>query len=473
MILSALESDLWTTAKEELRKNVSPQDYAHWFDGMTCLGRETSRDGLDTVVLQAPTMMAEVWVNTNSVFLELLSRQVSTAAGRTFAVRVVAPADNRASEPTPRVSEAPAPARVRATAADTAAVAPPAIKTANTFENFIVGPENELAYSAATAVAQEPGHAYNPLLVYGNTGLGKTHLIHAVAHRMLRANTRARIVYTTCEAFTDEYLHAVRAPGDNERYTKINEFKRKYRDVDALLIDDIQFLAGKAGTQEEFFNIFNHLHINHKQVILTSDRPVKEIKDLSERLVSRFQGGMTADVSAPGLETRMAIVERKAQNRGITLAPEIVEFIASRIVRNVRNLEGAITRVAGFVGLRADRPLTIADLERLLRDILVDEGAVQLTAAQIMAKVAERYSLTVADLTGKRRTAQIAWPRQIAMFLCTRLTDMSLVAIGGAFGDRDHGTVIHARKTVENRMEVEPKEKAAVEALLRHFGGMQ
>ena len=347
----------------------------------------------------------------------------------------------------------------------------PAIKAANTFENFIVGPENELAHAAASAVAGDPGHLYNPLLIYGNTGLGKTHLMHGVAHSVMRKNPRSRIVYVTCEAFTDEFVNAVRALGDAEKYQKTNEFKRRYRDVDVLLIDDIQFLSGKTGTQEEFFNIFNHLHMNHKQVILTSDRPVKEIKDLSERLVSRFQGGMTADVQAPGLETRMAIVERKAHTRGITLSREVIEFLATRIVRNVRNLEGAITRVAGYAGLGGNRELSVARLEQLLHDILVDEGSTQLTAEQIMRKVAERYNLRMDEMTGKRRTANLAWPRQIAMFLCTRLTDLSLVSIGQAFGGRDHGTVIHARKTVEGRMEVDPKEKRAIESLLNQFGG--
>lgn len=459
MISTASENTLWATTKESLRGAVSRHDFENYFEGMDCLGREG-----DTLVLRADSLMAEVWVNTNH--REVLARHLTSAAGRSLAVRVVAPEGEPAPAPAP---EAP---RVRVSVAD-ALPPPPAIKAANTFENFIVGPENELAHAAASAVSTDPGHLYNPLLIYGNTGLGKTHLMHAVAHAVMRKNQRSRIVYVTCEAFTDEFVSAVRAPGDAEKYQKTNEFKKKYRDVDVLLIDDIQFLAGKQGTQEEFFNIFNHLHINHKQVILTSDRPVKEIKDLSERLVSRFQGGMTADVQAPGLETRMAIVERKAHNRGITLGREVIEFLATRIIRNVRNLEGAITRVSGYAGLGGNRELTVARLEQLLHDILVDEGATQVTADQIMRKVAEHYGLSLSEMTGKRRTANIAWPRQIAMFLCTRLTDLPLVAIGEAFGGRDHGTVIHARKTVEGRMEVDPKEKRVVESLLNRFGVVQ
>lgn len=461
MISTAIESSLWATAKETLRNTVSPHDFENYFEGMECLGREG-----DTVVLQAASLLADVFVNQN--YLDILARQLTNAAGRTLAVRVtLAPGAESASRVAP-VESAP---RVRVPASETLPP-PPAIKAANTFENFIVGPENELAYSAAAAVAADPGQLYNPLLIYGNTGLGKTHLMHAVAHSVMRRNPRARIVYVTCEAFTDEYIHAVRAPGDAEKYQKTNDFKRRYRDVDVLLIDDIQFLAGKTGTQEEFFNIFNHLQINHRQVILTSDRPVKEIKELSDRLVSRFQGGMTADVQAPGLETRMAIVERKAITRGVMLTREVIEFLAMRIVRNVRNLEGAITRVAGYAGLGGNRELSVARLEQLLQDILVDEGSTQITVDQIMRKVAERYNLRMDDMTGKRRTANIAWPRQVAMFMSTRLTDLSLVAIGQAFGGRDHGTVIHARKTVEGRMEVDPKERRAVESLLNQFGGV-
>jgi chromosomal replication initiator protein len=461
MISTAVETSLWATAKETLRNTVSPHDFENYFEGMDCLGREG-----DTVILQAASLLADVFVNQN--YLDFLAKHLTNAAGRTLAVRVtLAPGAESAGRMAP-VESAP---RVRVPASE-ALPPPPAIKAANTFENFIVGPENELAYSAAAAVAADPGQLYNPLLIYGNTGLGKTHLMHAVAHSVMRRNPRARIVYVTCEAFTDEYIHAVRAPGDAEKYQKTNDFKRRYRDVDVLLIDDIQFLAGKTGTQEEFFNIFNHLQINHRQVILTSDRPVKEIKELSDRLVSRFQGGMTADVQAPGLETRMAIVERKAITRGVTLTREVIEFLAMRIVRNVRNLEGAITRVAGYAGLGGNRELSVARLEQLLQDILVDEGSTQITADQIMRKVAERYNLRMDDMTGKRRTANIAWPRQVAMFMSTRLTDLSLVAIGQAFGGRDHGTVIHARKTVEGRMEVDPKEKRAVESLLNQFGGV-
>ncbi len=461
MISTAVETSLWATAKETLRNTVSPHDFENYFEGMDCWGRE----GV-TVILQAASLLADVFVNQN--YLEFLAKHLTNAAGRTLAVRVtLAPGAESAGRIAP-VESAP---RVRVPASE-ALPPPPAIKAANTFENFIVGPENELAYSAAAAVAADPGQLYNPLLIYGNTGLGKTHLMHAVAHSVMRRNPRARIVYVTCEAFTDEYIHAVRAPGDAEKYQKTNDFKRRYRDVDVLLIDDIQFLAGKTGTQEEFFNIFNHLQINHRQVILTSDRPVKEIKELSDRLVSRFQGGMTADVQAPGLETRMAIVERKAITRGVTLTREVIEFLAMRIVRNVRNLEGAITRVAGYAGLGGNRELSVARLEQLLQDILVDEGSTQITADQIMRKVAERYNLRMDDMTGKRRTANIAWPRQVAMFMSTRLTDLSLVAIGQAFGGRDHGTVIHARKTVEGRMEVDPKEKRAVESLLNQFGGV-
>ena len=241
-------------------------------------------------------------------------------------------------------------------------------------------------------------------------------------------------------------------------------FRRRYRELDLLLIDDIHFLSGKDSTQEEFFHTFNELHNNHKQVVLTSDRPASEIAKLSERLVSRFQWGMVASIQAPGLETRIAILRKKALARGLELTPEIAEFIASRIARNVRNLEGAITRIFGLTGMTR-KPLELAQVEKLLHDILVEEASHTLTVEVIQRKVAEHYRIQMSDMTSKRRMQNIAFPRQVAMYLTTQLTGMSLVSIGQSFGGRDHGTVIHARKTVGNQMEVDANVRRTVEYL--------
>ena len=436
---------LWDSVRSELRNVISKSDFDSWFANINA----TEIDG-DVLVLEAPSVLAEAWVNNN--FGDVLRHQVTLTAGRSMSYRLLAAAVARESAVAP--AAAPTTRRSAATAAK-----PPAIKANNNFENFIVGTENEMAHGASLAVAKEPGYNYNPLFIYGPTGLGKTHLMHAIAHSLFARNPSARIAYITSETFTNEFIQALQT-------NSVAQFRRRYRELDLLLIDDIQFLAGKESTQEEFFHTFNELHNSHKQVVLTSDRPASEIAKLQERLVSRFQWGMVASISAPGLETRIAILRRKAQDRGIDLPSEIAEFIGSRIARNVRNLEGAITRIKGYLRMSpAKRVLDIPAVERLLHDILVEEASHTLTVEMIQRAVAEHYRIQLSDMTSKRRMQNIAFPRQVAMYLSTQLTGLSLVAIGQAYGGRDHGTVIHARKTVGNQMEVDTNVRRAVEFL--------
>ena len=436
---------LWETAKNELRNLFSRPDYDTW---ISTLNPITITDG-NVLLLEAPTVLAEAWVNSN--YTEVIRHQLTLVAGRNMDFRLTAVSGSTRED----AAEVVAP--VRASTRQSAVAPAPAIKATNTFENFIVGPENEMAHGAALAVAKDPGCNYNPLFIHGPTGLGKTHLMHAIAHSVYAANPRARIAYISSETFTNEFIQALQT-------NSINAFRRRYRELDLLLIDDIHFLAGKDTTQEEFFHTFNELHNNHKQVVLTSDRPASEIAKLSERLVSRFQWGMVASIQAPGLETRIAILRKKASSRGLELAPEIAEFIASRIARNVRNLEGAITRIFGLTGMTR-KPLELTQVEKLLHDILVEEASHTLTSEVIQRKVAEHYRIQMSDMTSKRRMQNIAFPRQVAMYLCTQLTGMSLVSIGQAFGGRDHGTVIHARKTVGNQMEVDANVRRTVEYL--------
>jgi len=436
---------LWETAKSELRNIFSRPDYDTW---ISTLNPITITDG-NVLLLEAPTVLAEAWVNSN--YTEVIRHQLTLVAGRNMHFRLTAVTGSSRED----AAEVAVPARSHSRAA--AAAPAPAIKATNTFENFIVGPENEMAHGAALAVAKDPGCNYNPLFIHGPTGLGKTHLMHAIAHSVYATNPRARIAYISSETFTNEFIQALQT-------NSINAFRRRYRELDLLLIDDIHFLAGKDTTQEEFFHTFNELHNNHKQVVLTSDRPASEIAKLSERLVSRFQWGMVASIQAPGLETRIAILRKKASARGLELAPEIAEFIASRIARNVRNLEGAITRIFGLTGMTR-KPLELVQVEKLLHDILVEEASHTLTSEVIQRKVAEHYRIQMSDMTSKRRMQNIAFPRQVAMYLCTQLTGMSLVSIGQAFGGRDHGTVIHARKTVGNQMEVDANVRRTVEYL--------
>ncbi len=435
---------LWETAKSELRNTFSRSDFETWISTLQAVGIV---DG-NILVLEAPTVLTEAWVNSN--YSEVLRRQLTLVAGSNMDYRLSAatsaPRDAQPTAPAPRSA-------VRTPSASPA----PAIKATNTFENFIVGPENEMAHGAALAVAKEPGHYYNPLFIHGPTGLGKTHLMHAIAHSVYAANPAARIAYISSETFTNDFISALQSGS-------VAPFRRRYRELDLLLIDDIHFLAGKESTQDEFFHTFNELHNNHKQVVLTSDRPASEIAKLQERLVSRFQWGMVASIQAPGLETRIAILRKKAAARGLDLPPEIAEFIASRIARNVRNLEGAVTRIVGLTGMTR-KPLELAQVEKLLHDILVEEASHTLTAEVIQRTVAEHYRIQMSDMPSKRRMQNIAFPRQVAMYLATQLTGMSLVSIGQAFGGRDHGTVIHARKTVTNQMEVDTNVRRTVEYL--------
>ncbi|MEI7602246.1 MAG: chromosomal replication initiator protein DnaA [Opitutae bacterium] len=436
---------LWETVKNELRTLFSAADYDTWIGSLNPV---SIKDG-STLVLEAPTVLTEAWVNSN--YSDVIRRQLTLVAGRNMDFQLSASASSQSKEKFTEV------APLRQNNRQSANSAAPAIKSTNTFANFIVGPENEMAHGAALAVSKEPGSNYNPLFIYGQTGLGKTHLMHAIAHSVYENNPRAKIAYISSETFTNEFIQALQT-------NTISNFRRRYRELDVLLIDDIHFLAGKDTTQEEFFHTFNELHNNHKQVVLTSDRPASEIAKLSERLVSRFQWGMVASIQAPGLETRTAILSKKAAARGLVLSPEIAEFVASRIARNVRNLEGAVTRIFGLTGMTR-KPIELAQVEKLLHDILVEESSHTLTAEMIQRKVAEHYRIQLSDMTSKRRMQNIAFPRQVAMYLSTQLTNMSLVSIGQVFGGRDHGTVIHARKTVVNQMEVDANVRRTVEYL--------
>lgn len=317
----------------------------------------------------------------------------------------------------------------------------------NTFETFVVGSNNEFAHSAAMAVAKNPGRAYNPLFIFGGVGLGKTHLLQAIGHHVQGTRKNARIGYLSCEKFTNDYIDAMQ----NNLLVK---FRRRYRQLDLLLVDDIQFLGGKERIQEEFFHTFNTLHESRKQIVLSCDRPANEIKGLEDRLTSRFEWGQTVDLQAPDVETRTAILRKKARLHGFDVPPEIVEFIATRIRTNVRRLEGAFIRVASYTQLTG-RPLTMEVVENLLGEILDEEGAQTVTVELIQRRVAEHFDIRMADMTSKRRPECIAFPRQVAMYLARRLTGLSLNAIGDEFGGRDHGTVLHACRQVKCRMELD------------------
>ena len=312
------------------------------------------------------------------------------------------------------------------------------------FETFVIGPSNRFAQAAASAVSESPATSYNPLFIYGGSGLGKTHLLHAIGHYALSMFPHLRVRYVSSEEFTNDFINAIQA-GRNE------EFKRRYREVDILLIDDIQFLQHKEGTMEEFFHTFNALHNANKQVVITSDLPPKMLSDFEDRLRSRFEWGLITDVRPPDLETRIAILRKKAAVEGLVVTPEVLEYIAERVSSNIRELEGALLRVTAYANLTQE-PITLGLATTVLKDIISDANDQQITSSLIMGQTASYFDVTIEQLSSAERTQKTVNARQIAMYLCRELTDLSLPKIGEAFGGRDHTTVIHANKKISGQM---------------------
>lgn len=444
----------WNSLREQLLDVIPADTFRVWFDNMR-VGR-IDDDGCELI---APNEFSAIWIRDN--YLDVIRQETDRLVGRPYSVDLLGDIDeNDDSDVTVGRLNKSGGKNKKSVSRHTG----PAlqgrslgINPKNTFSNFIVGGGSELAHAACVAVSNAPAHAYNPLFLYGETGLGKTHLMHAVAHQALNRNPSCRITYVSCEKFTNEFIRAIQE-------NTLTKFRARYRSVDYLLIDDIQFLAGKERIQEEFFHTFNEIYEAQRQIFLTSDRPAGEIDKIESRLLSRFQWGLVADIQAPDLETRVAILTRKADAMGIKIDEDILEFLAKNISRNVRRMEGALTRVAGYVGLTRKK----ADLEtvqRLLRDILREENLSRITIEAIQKKVVDYYHLRMADMLSRRRPANIAFPRQVAMYLSRILTEHSLQEIGAAFGGRDHGTVIHACKTVENMMDQDDSIKHSVELL--------
>ncbi|MBN1403620.1 MAG: chromosomal replication initiator protein DnaA [Opitutales bacterium] len=456
MTANLVTEDHWSTIKAELRRVYPKDTFESWFAPV-----ESTCDD-NCVTLLAPNDFAAIWIEEN--YLDMIREKLAVIAGPSvkLAIATKAVVDKPAREPAEPLLEnrrVGVSRRLRP-GADAQTPSLP-INPKNTFDNFIVGPSNQLAHAASIAVAQAPGRAYNPLFLYGDTGLGKTHLMHSVAHSITRTNPGARVVYVSCETFTNEFLQAVRE-------NTLDQFRKFYRSVDVLLIDDIQFLEGKERTQDEFFHTFNNLFDSQKQLCLSSDRPASEISKLEARLVSRFQWGMVTDIQAPDLETRTAILSKKAAAMDYRLSPEILQFLAKRITRNVRRMEGALLKVGTYAQI-SKKPLDLATVEQLIKDILQEEARNQVTIEKIQNKVVEYYDLRLTDMISKRRPNNIAFPRQVAMYLCRLLTNQPLKEIGEAFGGRDHGTVIYACKSVENAMEQDERVKHAVEYLNRQI----
>ena len=324
-----------------------------------------------------------------------------------------------------------------------------------TFDRFVVGACNRLAHASALAIGENPGHAYNPLFVHGNVGLGKTHLLQAICHTVLRRDPNARVIYMSCEDFTNSYIQAIQAH-------QIDDFRDFHRGADVLVIDDVQFLANKQKTQDEFFHTFNALFDGQRQIVLSSDRSPVEIPTIEERLVSRFKWGLVAEVETPGPETRKAIVRHKAAGRGVELPDDVAEFLAQRVTSNIRELEGAVIKVVGFAAI-TDQPITLTLAESCLRGMPMRRA--QVTAEEVMSLITGEFAITARELIGKSRTQAVSMPRQIAMFLLREHTESSLEDIGKFFGNRDHTTVIYAVNKVRDRLQKDRMFKELLDGL--------
>lgn len=332
-----------------------------------------------------------------------------------------------------------------------------------TFDTFVIGNSNRFAHAASLAVAEAPAQAYNPLFIYGGVGLGKTHLMHAIGHYILNQTPNARVVYVSSEKFTNELINSIRDDRNNQ-------FRDKYRNVDVLLIDDIQFIAGKESTQEEFFHTFNALHDANKQIVISSDRPPKEIPTLEDRLRSRFEWGLIADIQPPDLETRIAILKKKAKVENIDVADDVMQYIASKIHSNIRELEGALIRIVAYSSL-TNKEITLELAEEALKDIISADKPKKITVDLIKEVVSKEFNIKIEDFNSRKRTRAIAYPRQIAMYLTRELTDLSLPKIGEEFGGRDHTTVIHAYDKIVEDISKNDDFKNTIDKLIKEIKG--
>ena len=329
-----------------------------------------------------------------------------------------------------------------------------------TFDTFVVGSNNKMAHAASLAVAESPGEAYNPLFIYGGVGLGKTHLMHSIAHFVLQKNPNAKVLYVTSETFTNELIDSIR----NGNNSTMSKFREKYRDIDVLLIDDIQFIIGKESTQEEFFHTFNALHGAKKQIVISSDKPPKDMEILEDRLRSRFEWGLIVDISSPDYETRMAILRKKEELDGYSIDNEVIEYIARNVKSNIRELEGSLNKIMAYANLEKSE-INLALAEKVLKDIISPNEKRVITPELITDIVSDHFDLTPADIIGNRRNSQIAFPRQIVMYLCRHMTDCTLKIIGQYLGGRDHTTIMNGINKIEAELETSESTREVIDIL--------
>ena len=448
--------ETWQLTCTKLRGMLNEDTYDRWFSGIVPLEVSDNRCRLGV-----SNEIFSDWLRMN--YRELISSVLESVLGRH--VKVVFESGYEASAAVQATEKSRPAKEEKAERAKQRKVEPVTDNRYNrrfTFDTFVVGENNKFAHAACTAVAKSPGKAYNPLFIHGATGLGKTHLLQAIAHALMVRRKRIRIEYLSSEEFANVFIDALRDRA-------LPKFRRHYRNVDLLLIDDVHFFKGKEQLQEEFFHTFNALYNAHKQIVLTSDRPPHEIGGLEKRLVSRFEWGLTTDILAPDLETRIAILRRKQADQTVKLDDSILLFIADRIRSNIRRLEGALIRLVSYASVTGT-DITQDIAEQLLGPLLDEEATTMLTVEQIQRTVAEHYDIRLADMSNKRRPQNIAFPRQVAMYLCRRLTDFSSPAIAESF-NRNHATILHAASAVEKRMTKDADCRREINALERKIRG--
>jgi chromosomal replication initiator protein len=455
-IVSQVDSNLWDSFLRVIRTKLQGEGFETWFGPIRFEGIDRARR---QIRLRAPNQVVQDWVKSN--YVNLIDQSFSELSLAGYSIEWVVPEERAPAESRIVSSEVSSPSRPDSqnvaspqsfpsfAQGPTAAVAvarqielDPALNSKYTFDNFVVGSCNQFAHAASVAVAEAPGKTYNPLYLYGGVGLGKTHLMHACGHAIKQRNPHLRVSYLSSERFMNELINSI-------RYDKTQSFREQYRSVDVLLIDDIQFMAGKERTQEEFFHTFNTLYEQQKQIVISSDCPPREIPTLEERLHSRFEWGLIADLEPPDLETKVAILKRKAEALGFVIPDEVALFIASRVKNNVRELEGSLIRLVAISSLRGI-PVSKDLAKDAIRNIASEEEPGVIAIEQIQKVVAANYKLTVDQLVSKSNSRQVAFPRQIAMYLCKKLTKHSYPEIGRAFGGKHHTTVIHSCEKIKS-----------------------
>ncbi len=431
-------SSIWEQAKGEIREKVGTTSYDTWFSTL-----QIKEKSSDTLVIETPDQFFRNWIVDH--YERCIKDTLSTIASRDIQVEFTVNSEPAAQpiktsplNPESRRVEEPAKAN---------------LSSRFTFDNFVIGSSNRFACAASLAVAESPAKAYNPLFIYGHVGLGKTHLLQAITHKVRELYPDMKYAYMSSEKFTNELIDAI-------RHRSTPQFRKKYREIDVLLIDDIQFIAGKESTQEEFFHTFNNLHENRKQIIITSDRPPKEISNLEERLSSRFAWGLITDIQPPDFETRIAILRKKKELESVHVPDDVIEFIAQEIKTNIRELEGALIRVIAYAQMD-DQLVNIETTKMVLKDMVKETNKI-ISVEMVQKIVAEYYKVPVNELRAKKRNQNIVVPRQVAMYLSRQLANLSLPEIGNAFGGKDHTTVLHSCRKIEELVNSDKNFKNAI-----------